>query len=298
MLQPYGVNTDWFPQAGRGHGQYYQPLFATSPATPITTAGGWPLSHPGLMDAATSFSTQPPWTNGGQQRSPSLGVHWRLYPSTESLTQRLRCWAESQIQFELVRQTTFEAAIVSFVFALRDRPLPLPPESTGRRRRGSSEPSISPRYLLRNVCEMTSWFRIWQARQLYFQRSSSGRNGTGGVSQLPVSVLSELKRIALAGLVSAERLVLEGLDSLLNSTIKGIEVPVLACLWQMILIYRQAIVMYSESMRGGGGGKFAILQSTSNYDLFTSFLHPVNLSCLPLPLPLKSHTHSRIHADF
>lgn len=251
-LQPYYTNSAQDGPAQVDHSYYFPPPVATFGTVPMSTSGNWPGTPP--------YSYYLP--NGRLQ----YFLAPRTHPPPMDL---LRC-AETQVSRdqEQTRATeaSFEAAVQIFVFALRDRPLPLPPEklTTGagpaggrRRSRSSAAPLSAARYLLRNVCELVCWARLWRAPVTYYVQQ--GRGGTSApASSLPTTVLRELKEIALPELVSCERRVMEELDELLVMGIRGIEVPVLACLWQTILIYRQLIRAYSQELRGppgfGAGG--------------------------------------------
>ncbi|KAF3768991.1 hypothetical protein M406DRAFT_349996 [Cryphonectria parasitica EP155] len=247
------LGTSSFSPASWSFEQYYRPPSTIFPAVPLTTAGNWPGILPSArsLQAAAPFGTQPLWMGGswpGGYSSPEL--YYRLCPHELPSANALLAWAEKQVRQELARHSTFEAAIGTLIFTLLDRPLsvPPPPERAGRNK--NKPTPLSSRVLLRNVCDMMSWLQILRAQTLYVRQwPSLGPYGSAGgaasSSYLMEGVLSELKWLAVAELVAAERSAVENLDLLLNKGIKGVEVQVLACLWQMILIYRQQIAVFT-----------------------------------------------------
>lgn len=307
VLQPHAVNraSPWAHRGyGYGYGQsdqgYYTPPSASPFGTvPMSTSGNWPGTGTGA--GATSWG---PVRACGQHPSPLLlqqaslsssSSHHHHAPShllpSRPTVSVLRNWVEAQVAREMAAPgpVTFEAAVQTLVFALRDGPHmwlsalapssssassssfptgfspthPPPPRRANNNNKknnkrtttgagaggGSAGAPPSARYLLRNVCEMTCWVRLWRipgGLHLFHHREE--RRSEGGGRRRGD------EEEARAALARAERLVLEELDGLLGSGIRGIEVPVLACLWQMILLYRQAIVTYSDDLSGAGAG--------------------------------------------
>lgn len=274
------------------HSSYFPPPFATLGTVPMSTNGNWPGTSPN-SHYYTSDQTR-----------------YFLAPQTQPPTAVLLRWIEPQISWEQAfAGFSFEAAIQNFVFALRDRPLPLPPDigpigagggggrggrgkkGGGRKRSGSSADRLPAALrLLRNVCELSCWERLWRAPALYYVQQG----------RLPATVLRELKDVASAALGSCERRVMAELDELLVTGIKGIEVPVLACLWQIILIYRRLIRAYSERLRepaawaaGWDAGKLCLFFPAP---LVALRVH--DLSQLHMFLVLVEHRSRSVLTDF
>lgn len=89
---------------------------------------------------------------------------------------------------------------------------------------------INSKGLVRKICEMRCWYLVWQTSQLYVYPSHS---------TLPRTALWELKKMAVEELIACEKEVLLELDDLPPDGARLIELPLWACVWQMILIYRQ-----------------------------------------------------------
>lgn len=105
---------------------------------------------------------------------------------------------------------------------------------------------------------------------------------------MPATVLWGLKRLALDALGPSEKAALALLDGLLVTGIRGVEVPVLACLWQMILVHQRLIRAYAEDLHGygpGGGTRFGAGQLCSPLTLLRALSPPFSqyssLAALP-----------------
>lgn len=216
----------------------------------------------------------------GMQLAPNLAVRTCLASGQEHLSRDLLLWAERQLLRELYDKKTpgFEAAILSFLLAYRNSPLDLrgTSSSSGKKKLPAC---IDPKTLVRKVCEMRCWYLIWQTSKLYtFSRGGApvGGGHPNCQSQLSPTVILELKKIATEALIACEKEILLELDELSPDGARLIELPLWACIWQMILIYRQMVSGYSKIARsqpvspieGGGTGK---LQSHSRFMLQASW---------------------------
>lgn len=171
-------------------------------------------------------------------------IQHRLAANSQPPRNEILQWIETQITGGLDQTHHFAAKLTAFIFLLVNKALPIPLErsTTPLRRSASSNIVFSARYLLRNVCEMTCWVRLWNTETMYYRDAN-------GIQPLPATTLRELKNLALPWLAEAERLVLESLDDLLarNGGIQDDEMlPVWACLWQLILLYRNLLQAYAD----------------------------------------------------
>lgn len=66
---------------------------------------------------------------------------------------------------------------------------------------------------------------------------------------MPVAALFELKKIATNALIACEKHILSELDEWPPGVDRLTELPLWACLWQMILIYKQLVAGYSNLAR-------------------------------------------------
>lgn len=93
---------------------------------------------------------------------------------------------------------------------------------------------------------------IWQTSKLYAYARSGAPNAGGhnnSYSQLPPTGLWELKKLASDALLACEKEVLLELDELTPNDARLIELPLWACIWQMVLIYRKLVAGYSNVAR-------------------------------------------------
>lgn len=113
---------------------------------------------------------------------------------------------------------------------------------------------------------MRCWYLIWQTSKLYTCTDGGvpyANANTNGYSQLPPTVILELREKATEALIACEKEILLELDELSPDGARHIELPLWACIWQMIIIYRQLVSGYSKlthsqlvgSMNGGSVGK-------------------------------------------
>lgn len=366
VLQPHAVDraSPWayhgygYDDGQPGQGHYALPSASPFGTVPMSTSGNWPGTGTEAgtgagAGAGAGATTWVPVRAYQQGLSPPL-LQQAAFSSSQLLPSRptvnvLRDWVEAQVAREMAAPgpVTFEAAVQTLVFALRDGPhmwlSALAPSSSSsssasfptssshphapplRRANnknkknnkrattgaggsgsggggGSADAPPSARYLLRNVCEMTCWVRLWRTPGgLLLCYHREGRRNEGGGRRRGD------EEEARAALARAEKLVLEELDGLLGSGIRGIEVPVLACLWQMILLYRQAIVAYSDDLGGAGAGvgsrgmRFGGGESLFffPFSLFSLGLHAAARPALrpPPPFSLPSCNLPAYHAE-
>lgn len=242
-LQPYAVNARPFTSPSG----YYSPQEYTGfSRAPMPTVSSWP----------------------GMQLAPKPMVCACLVPGQEHLSRNLLLWAERQLLRELYDKKTpdFEAAILSFLLVYRDSPLDLngAASSSGKKKLPAC---IDPKTLVRKVCEMRCWYLIWQTSKLYEFAHGGALNGgshPNDHSQLPPTVIWELRKIATEALIACEKDILLELDELSPDGARLIELPLWACIWQMILIYKQMVSGYSNlarnqlvgSVNGGSAGEW------------------------------------------
>ncbi|PSS03686.1 hypothetical protein BD289DRAFT_158176 [Coniella lustricola] len=253
QLQQCGINMNAFqspvPNSAVHYPPHSTPTFAAVP--PSTTNKYFGAS------TALPYFGPPSWDGMGLNYSGSL-ASYKLDPRCLPLQCHLFRWANMQVACEFKRREDFETAIGALVFSLQKlpRPAPPPPTNARQRKRSNAQPMFSPQSLVNNVCQVMCWFRIWQAEHLYVKNNMSfglapnyptGNEQGHGQDDLLVGVLSELKRQAIGYLADAHRHVLKDLDTI--NTVKGSELEVLVCLWQMMLIYRQVIAIYSAVAR-------------------------------------------------
>lgn len=267
-----------------------------------------PPTFPSASSASHHYSSSAPHPPTAQPHSaPHRFVGLYSSPSTVDLI----VWAEAQA----ARDPSFKGAVSTLVLTLRDRPLPVPERTDAQRRRrrgnrrrggaagggGSADGHVEqsgnispatpwPGNLLRSTHEWACWTRILDAPMLYMHARMT-KSSPLETLHVPETVLWSLKRLALNALEEAERATLESLDSL-PPDIRGVEVPVLACLWQVILIYRQLIGSYVAELyaRDNGaptkfaGGQYSL--AATRVCLPSAFI-PSDHSCpsklIPLP---------------
>lgn len=236
-LQSYVVNARPFTPAT---GYYASPAYAGFSGGPMHTLSTWP---------------------GTQLASNPVGGAC-LAPGQEHLPQDLLAWAERQLLRDLYYQQTpdFEAAILSFLLAYRDTNLDLQGASSSSGKK-KSPACMDPKNLVRKVCEMRCWYLIWQTSKLYMCTNGGIPYANGyanSYSQLPPTVILELREKATEALIACEKEILLELDELSPDGARLIELPLWACIWQMILIYRQLVSGYSKlahsQLVGSGNG--------------------------------------------
>lgn len=202
------------------------------PSPPATTFGVVPMSTAGNWPGTSSLPQQPEY-------------HLASYGSSGDLLM----WAEKQILNESWRGESFEDAITAFIFALRDTPL----------QNGQATITV-PANLVRSVCDMVSWMRIWQASNIHVHGLGFG---LPTVHPLPQTVTWELKSQAITAVKRSEHTALFTLDEMLKETNRVEKLPMLACLWQLLLIYRKVHFMYTEVDRPPCNPGRAFLSSTA-----------------------------------
>ncbi|KAJ0107846.1 hypothetical protein J7T55_007058 [Diaporthe amygdali] len=186
------------------------------------------------------------------QSSPN-SVPWLcLAPGHEPLSGTLLTWAERQLSKELdvKKAPDFEAAILSFLLAYRDSPMDLSDVSYNVGKKSSA--FVDAKNLIRKTCEMRCWYRIWQTSALFYQADGGGSaaGSHNNIHQpMPVAALFELKKIATNALIACEKHILSELDEWPPGVDRLTELPLWACLWQMILIYKQLVAGYSNLAR-------------------------------------------------
>lgn len=217
LLQPHIAHLDarWYSPA---FSEYYtSPPASTFGTVPMSTAGNWPGVAPHTAQQEYHLSSFGP-----------------------DLAEKLLDWGTAQLWKETQSNGGFETALNSFVLALGDTPL-------ARARAKTAE--LVPRSLVRSVGGMISWFRIWHASVIHIHRLGPDSRGIvlpQTPQPLPAIVLWELKSQAVAAICPCQATALSELDGLLLSGIRGMEVSVWACLWQMIIICRKLIAEYAE----------------------------------------------------
>lgn len=213
-IQPYITELNVYPPAGSNRGFDLSPAAATFGVVPMSTAGNWP----GIL---------------------SLPRHQEYHLASFGPPERLLIWAEKQVLGESQSGRSFENAINAFIFALRDTSL----------EQGQATIVVPPN-LVRSVCNMISWIRIWQAPVIYVHGVDLG-SGLPMSHPLPETVTWELRSQAATAMSQSERTALSVLDGLpmQRQKIQADKLSVWACLWQMILIYRKVKVIYAERYR-------------------------------------------------
>lgn len=200
----------------------------------------------GLADAPESMLNKWPgtWMPQNLERGACLA------PGQEHLAHSLLVWAERQLSKELDAKKSpgFEAAIISFLLAYRDSPVDLSKASStvGNKKVPAI---IDPKRLVRKTCEMRCWYRIWQTSALYSCSHGGGSTSSSlnePHTELPVAALWELRKLATNALIACENQILLDLDELSPSMAPLIELSHWACIWEMILIYRQLVAGYSN----------------------------------------------------
>lgn len=224
-LQPYvtGLNAFSWPPADNVYEA--SPPVTTFGVVPMSTAGNWP---------GTSLLQQPEY-------------HLASYGASGDLLM----WAEKQLLNESQKGESFEDAITAFIFALRDTPL-----QNGR------ATITGPANLVRSVCDMVSWMRIWQASNIYVH-GVDVESGLPTVHPLPETTTWELKSQAITAVKLSEHTALFTLDEMLKETNRVEKLPMWACLRQLLLIYRKLHFVYTEIDRPPCDPGRACLSSTA-----------------------------------
>lgn len=225
-LQPYvaGLHASSWPSEDNVY----------EPSPPATTFGVVPMSTAGNWPGTSSLMQQPEY-------------HLASYGSSGDLL----LWAEKQVLNESQRGESFEDAITAFIFTLRDT----------RLQNGRATITV-PANLVRSVCDMVSWMRIWQATNIHVHGFELG-TGLPTVQPLPETIVWELRSQAITAVQSSERTALFTLDEMLKETNRVEKLPMLACLWQLLLIYRKVHFMYTEVDRPPCNPGRAYLSSTA-----------------------------------
>lgn len=192
------------------------------------------------------------WGGSDTQLTPNMVMGFCLAPGQEHLPRDLLGWAERQLSGELYDREApdFESAILSFLLVYRDSTLGLQgsssSSSSGKKK---TLACVDPKHLVRKICEMRCWYLIWQTSKLYTYTHGGAPNpGEHGDqhSTLSPTALWELRKITTERLISCEKEILLELDELSPDGARVIELPLWACIWQMILIYRQLVAGYSN----------------------------------------------------
>lgn len=190
-----------------------------------------PTAIPGLMPVFTAVNWPSTLSIPLRERR-----EYRLSQGSYGLelADQLRAWAEGQLWSEVQSSESFEDAIIAFLWQLRDTSI-----SDGR------ATIMVPTNLVRKVCDMVSWIRIWQASVIQVHGVDLGF-GFQASQPLPESVTWELKSQAVTAINLSEREALSELDKLppKNNKEWKSSAGIWACLWQMILIYRRLITIY------------------------------------------------------
>ncbi|KFH41901.1 hypothetical protein ACRE_073600 [Hapsidospora chrysogenum ATCC 11550] len=133
------------------------------------------------------------------------------HPISHTMLQR---WAEEDLEVRGERELDFSKAIRKFlmVYARESSPLPM-------------------------VHQMACFFRIWKTPSFWC------RDPSGKVVALPISVQAQLRTIVYRGIHSMEHDILKELDMLVTSSNQpklttDQKLGLWACLWQLILTYR------------------------------------------------------------
>lgn len=198
----------------------------------------------------TTFSVVPLSTAGGRPGTSSLQqLGYRL--GSYAAPNQLLMWAEKQLLNESRRGESFENAITAFIFALRDTPL----------QNGRATITV-PANLVRSVCDMVSWMRIWQASDIHVHGFDLG-SGLPTAQPLPETIAWELKSQAVTAIQPREHTALFTLDEMLRETNRVEKLPMWACLWQLLLIYRKLWLLYTEIDRPPCDQGRASLSSTA-----------------------------------
>lgn len=203
---------------------------------PSQTAHSYEASLPAATFGVVPMSTAGNW-DGAPPRPQQKKYHLASYDPP--LSDRLLAWAQRQLCSESQSGATFEDAISTFVFALRDSPQALA--------QGRAVITV-PTDLVRSVCDMISWVRLWHAPAIHVRGVDLGSRLQPS-SQLPETVTWELKSQAVTALALCERTALGTMDHLPHQATPGVKLSVWACLWQMILIYRKLLTTYTEPYR-------------------------------------------------
>ncbi|ROW11356.1 hypothetical protein VMCG_01254 [Cytospora schulzeri] len=141
--------------------------------------------------------------------------------------------AETQLSIELeqYKRTRFSAAVGALLLAYRDSPLvALEPGPANAKKQQAS--AVNTMALVHKVVEMQCWLRIWRRPALYSR--------VQGIQAVGMS-----NDTAITALVACEKKILGDLDELDTKLNREDELPVWACIWQMLLTYRELIGMYS-----------------------------------------------------
>lgn len=214
------------------------------PSTPAT--GYYPFPAYAAFGSA-SMSMLGSWH--GMQLAPNPAIGSCLAPGQENLPRDLLGWAERQLSRQLFHKQApdFESAILAFLLVYRDSPLDLHGGSSSSGKKLT--PCVNPKDLVRKICEMRCWYMIWHTSKLYAHTP-----GGAADSQLPPTVIWELRKIATDALIACEKEILLELDELPPDGARLIELPLWACIWQVILIYRQLVSGYCNLARSQPAG--------------------------------------------
>lgn len=171
-----------------------------------------------------------------------------LASGQENLSHHLLGWADRFLlqQVDQKKAPYFEAAIISFLLACKDSSLDLGGSGASSRKKKALA-HVDSKNLVRKVCEMRSWYSIWQTSQLYvYTDGGAPDENNNSHSRLPPTALWELRKIVTEALIECEKEVLMELDELSPDEAQILSLPLWACIWQMIFIYRQLFAGYSK----------------------------------------------------
>ncbi|KJZ73575.1 hypothetical protein HIM_07131 [Hirsutella minnesotensis 3608] len=164
-------------------------------------------------------------------------------PSHETLQR----WVEGQIRRE--HRPDFAQALQKFLLVYSEGGRLLPKHD-----------------LVENVHKMNCFFKIWKRSSFWC------RDPANNVAVLPLSVQARLRNIAREALKSLEYKVLKSLDECLGQHAQPHSperMAVWACLWQLILIYRDLLAAYKTKIarltRDGGGHDYPVESYLVNF---------------------------------
>lgn len=204
----YATSSSWSPPQPQG---LYGPPMLMIGVPPLSTSGNW------------SGGLNNPWVPGNL-------VPNEPRPAAQELLTR----AEMQLSIELEnnKRMTFPAAVGALLLAYRDSSLATAGLGPANGKRKKQASVVNTKELVRRVLEMQCWVRVWRNPTLYCR--FEGRHATGISNDT-----------AIKALIACENNILGDLDELRAKLTQEEELPVWACLWQMIFTYRDLIGMYS-----------------------------------------------------
>jgi len=156
------------------------------------------------------------WQDESEDRQLEKAAFTRDYPLSYEAIQD---WVERDLEVRCQRQMDFPLAVHQFLMKYTCHGMGLPKHG-----------------LVANVHRMACFFRVWKTPSFCCQDS------TNKDAVLPISVQAQLRTIVQRGLHSIEHNVLRELDSMITPMGQPRfhdKLPLWACLWQLILIYRE-----------------------------------------------------------